>query len=104
ARTGPGRDPDRHHPAHARRRRRPHRRSRGRGGVSVTPMNGHAIAYWIVGKGLIGSLVRLFVDFRSYGTERVPRGGGAVLAMSHLSYLDPPVYGTSCPRRIVFMA
>jgi 1-acyl-sn-glycerol-3-phosphate acyltransferase len=67
-------------------------------------VNGHSIAYWTVGKGLIGGLVRLLVDFRSYGTERIPRTGGAVLAMSHLSYLDPPVYGTSCPRRIVFMA
>lgn len=65
----------------------------------------HAITYWTVGKGLIANvLVRSFVPLKVYGSERVPRQGGAVLAMSHLSYVDPAAYGAACPRRIVFMA
>lgn len=67
-------------------------------------MNAHGIVYWTVGKGVIANLGRAFVSFRDYGSERIPRAGGAVLALSHLSYLDPVVYGASCPRRIVFVA
>jgi 1-acyl-sn-glycerol-3-phosphate acyltransferase len=65
---------------------------------------GHALAYWTIGKGFIGSLVHLLVDLRVYGSERIPRTGGAVLAMSHLSYLDAPAYGVASSRRIVFLA
>jgi 1-acyl-sn-glycerol-3-phosphate acyltransferase len=63
------------------------------------------IVYWTVGKGLIANgFVRPFARLKVYGSERVPRHGGAVLAMNHFSYIDPPVYGAACPRRIVFMA
>ena len=65
----------------------------------------HAITYWTVGKGLIANvLVRSLVPLKVYGSERVPRQGGAVLAMNHLAYVDPAAYGAACPRRIVFMA
>jgi 1-acyl-sn-glycerol-3-phosphate acyltransferase len=65
---------------------------------------GVSLAYWTIGKGLIGALVHTLVDYRVYGRERIPLHGGAVLAMSHFSYVDPAVYGVSCPRRIVFVA
>jgi 1-acyl-sn-glycerol-3-phosphate acyltransferase len=64
----------------------------------------HGLVYWAIGKGVIGNLGHVLVSLRTYGRERVPRTGGAVLAMSHLSYLDPVVYGMSSPRRIVYMA
>jgi 1-acyl-sn-glycerol-3-phosphate acyltransferase len=65
----------------------------------------HSLAYWTIGKGLISNvLVRSLAPLKVYGGERVPRQGGAVLAMSHFSYIDPAVYGTACPRRIVFVA
>jgi len=64
----------------------------------------HSLVYWTVGKGLIGAVTRTLVDLKSYGEERVPREGGAVLAMNHMSYVDPAVFGTLCPRRIVFVA
>jgi 1-acyl-sn-glycerol-3-phosphate acyltransferase len=67
-------------------------------------VTGHAIAYWVLGKGVFANLGRLLSDFHHYGAERVPRAGGAVLAMSHFSYFDPVAYGISSPRRIVFMA
>lgn len=64
----------------------------------------HAIVYWTVGKGVIATLTRALSSLQVYGAERVPREGGAVLACNHFSYVDPPVVGAACPRRIVFAA
>lgn len=48
----------------------------------------------------------LFVIWRLrvYGREHVPRSGGLIVASNHISYLDPPVLGVACPRRISYMA
>ena len=67
-------------------------------------MSPEAIVYWGIGKALIGTATRVLVPLKAYGRERVPREGGAVLAMNHFSYVDPPAFGTLCPRRIVFVA
>jgi len=39
-----------------------------------------------------------------HGLQHVPKRGGFVLASNHVSYLDPPVVGVACPRRVAFMA
>jgi 1-acyl-sn-glycerol-3-phosphate acyltransferase len=62
------------------------------------------VVYWTIGKGLIGTATRILVPIRTYGRERVPREGGLVLAMNHFSYVDPPVFGVVCPRKVVFVA
>ena len=67
-------------------------------------MRYESLVYWTVGKGLIGGFTRAFVPLKVYARERVPREGGAVLAMNHFSYADPPAFGIACPRRIVFVA
>jgi 1-acyl-sn-glycerol-3-phosphate acyltransferase len=59
--------------------------------------------YYPVGKGFLGTLTRAAASIRTYGKERVPREGGAVLAMNHFNFIDIPVFGTICPRRIVFV-
>jgi 1-acyl-sn-glycerol-3-phosphate acyltransferase len=41
---------------------------------------------------------------RVHGTEHVPANGPLIVACNHVSYLDPPVLGTACPRRIQYMA
>jgi 1-acyl-sn-glycerol-3-phosphate acyltransferase len=64
----------------------------------------HDLVYWTIGKGILAGLTRAVVPLKSYGAERVPREGGCVLAMNHFSYVDPPTFGTLCPRRIVFVA
>ena len=64
----------------------------------------NSFVYWTIGKGLIGTFTRSQMRLRGYGRERVPREGGAVLAMNHFSYADPPAFGVVCPRRIVFVA
>lgn len=41
---------------------------------------------------------------QAHGTGNVPRSGPLIVACNHLSYLDPPVLGTACPRRLAYMA
>ena len=80
---------------------RPHRAARpGEGGR----MNGVDLVYWTVGKGILATATRVLVRIRSYGTERLPREGGCVLAVNHAAFIDIPVLGTVCPRRIAFVA
>ena len=62
------------------------------------------LSYWVIGKGLLGSITHALVPLKTYGKERVPREGGCILAMNHFSYVDPPAFGTVCPRRVVFVA
>lgn len=50
--------------------------------------------------GLFGTIWRM----RVYGTENVPKNGPLIVACNHVSYFDPPVLGTTCPRRIQYMA
>lgn len=59
---------------------------------------------WAVGRPTLGTIVRLMTLLRSYGAERVPQDGGVVLALNHFSWLDPPAFGATCPRNIVYMA
>jgi 1-acyl-sn-glycerol-3-phosphate acyltransferase len=66
-------------------------------------MNG-TDAFWAVGRVTIGGLVRLFAPLRVYGSERVPREGGVVLAFNHFHWLDPPAFGAASPRTVYFMA
>jgi 1-acyl-sn-glycerol-3-phosphate acyltransferase len=40
----------------------------------------------------------------SYGLERLPRTGGAVFAVNHLSAIDPPLVGSFSNRAIFYMA
>jgi 1-acyl-sn-glycerol-3-phosphate acyltransferase len=39
-----------------------------------------------------------------YGLERVPPEGGGVVAVNHLSAIDPPLIGSLSPRTIFYMA
>jgi len=41
---------------------------------------------------------------RAYGTGNVPADGPLIVACNHRSYLDPPMLGTYCPRRLAYMA
>ena len=66
-------------------------------------MNG-VDAVWVVGRLTISPLTKLFAPLRSYGSERIPMEGGVVLAMNHFHWLDPPAFGTVCPRTIHFLA
>jgi 1-acyl-sn-glycerol-3-phosphate acyltransferase len=61
-------------------------------------------AVWAVGRLTIQPLVKLVTPLRVYGTERMPREGGIVLALNHFSWLDPPAFGAASPRTIHYIA
>lgn len=66
-------------------------------------MNGTDLV-WGVGRLTIAPMLRTAVPLREYGTERVPREGGAVFAFNHFSWIDPPSFGASSPRTIHYVA
>jgi 1-acyl-sn-glycerol-3-phosphate acyltransferase len=66
--------------------------------LSITP------AAYLVSKTILWLFFRLGYGLEVFGAERVPKRGGVVVACNHLSYLDPPLLGTVCPRRLHFMA
>ena len=41
---------------------------------------------------------------RVFGARNVPAAGAVIVACNHISYFDPPLLGTACPRRIRYMA
>ena len=59
---------------------------------------------WAVGRTTLGTIVRLVAPLRIYGSDRVPREGGVVLALNHFSWLDPAAFGVGCPRNVFYMA
>ncbi len=67
-------------------------------------MDRYDIAYWGFGKTVLAAGVHVAASLKAYGLDRIPRQGGAVLAINHLHWIDVPALGALCPRRIVFMA
>ena len=61
-------------------------------------------AAWLVGRPVIGAVVRIFAPLRAYGLERVPRHGPVVLCFNHFSWLDPWAIGSVTPRTIYYVA
>lgn len=41
---------------------------------------------------------------RVKGRENIPEKGGCIVAGNHLSYLDPIVLASACPRKVCFLA
>jgi 1-acyl-sn-glycerol-3-phosphate acyltransferase len=52
----------------------------------------------------MGPLARFATRGRDYGRARVPRSGGAVLAINHLHWVDVPLVGAFSPRPIDYVA
>jgi 1-acyl-sn-glycerol-3-phosphate acyltransferase len=67
-------------------------------------MKREAILWWGIGKTVLAGATHAVASLRQYGEERVPREGGAVLAVNHAHWIDVPVVGALCPRRIVYLA
>ena len=67
---------------------------------------GDGVKYWFYAfsKFTIWLVVKCWCGLEVSGQHQVPRRGGCLLAVNHVSFLDPPVIGAACPRRVVFMA
>jgi len=59
---------------------------------------------WALSKLILFSLFRAKYGFHVTGQHHLPRRGPCIIAGNHTSFLDPPVLGTACPRRVTFMA
>jgi 1-acyl-sn-glycerol-3-phosphate acyltransferase len=59
---------------------------------------------WFFGKPLLGFPAAVATRLRSYGSERVPRSGGLVIAINHFSWIDIPVLGWATPRNLYYLA
>lgn len=46
----------------------------------------------------------LYLRWKVYNRERVPRTGPVIMAANHASFLDPPLVGTALPRPINYLA
>jgi 1-acyl-sn-glycerol-3-phosphate acyltransferase len=59
---------------------------------------------YAVSKFVLWLAFRARYGLRVRGQAHVPRTGAFIVAVNHLSYLDPPAIGAACPRRVRFMA
>jgi 1-acyl-sn-glycerol-3-phosphate acyltransferase len=61
-------------------------------------------AMWRLARVILQSWFAPMMRLRTYGVDRVPAAGGAVLAANHIAADDPVVLGMSSPRSIRYMA
>ena len=61
-------------------------------------------AFYDFAKATVRGAARVLWRAHVYGTENVPSSGPLIVACNHVSYLDPPLMGCLCPRRISYMA
>lgn len=59
---------------------------------------------WKFGRPALGLPTAVATRLRSYGTERIPRSGGLVIAINHFHWVDIPCIGWVCKRNIYFLA
>jgi len=65
---------------------------------------GPAERRWPFVRLLVSPATQWLAPSYSYGSDRVPAAGGAVLAANHLSAIDPTLVGSMCPRTVHYMA
>jgi 1-acyl-sn-glycerol-3-phosphate acyltransferase len=59
---------------------------------------------YALSKFILWVLFRFRYGLQVRGQEHVPRRGPFIVASNHISFLDPPLIGVACPRRLRFMA
>jgi 1-acyl-sn-glycerol-3-phosphate acyltransferase len=62
------------------------------------------VAFYDFAKSAVRGVARAVWRARVFGAENVPLDGPLIVACNHVSYLDPPLMGCLCPRRISYMA
>jgi 1-acyl-sn-glycerol-3-phosphate acyltransferase len=61
-------------------------------------------AFYDFAKAFVRGTARVVWRARVFGADNVPVHGPLIVACNHVSYLDPPLMGCLCPRRISYMA
>lgn len=62
----------------------------------------HGFLYRLV-CNIIYLILRIFYKIEVRGVENIP-DGPAIIAPNHISYLDPPIVGSTCPKEIHYLA
>ncbi|WP_138416928.1 lysophospholipid acyltransferase family protein [Aquibacillus sediminis] len=55
-------------------------------------------------KFVVGTILKPLYRIKVIGKENIPSQGPVIICSNHISNLDPPVVGITCPRDIYFMA
>jgi 1-acyl-sn-glycerol-3-phosphate acyltransferase len=66
-------------------------------------VNSHDVA-WLLGRPILGGPTAIGTRLRSYGTERIPRSGGLVVAVNHFHWIDISCVGWVCKRNLYYLA
>jgi 1-acyl-sn-glycerol-3-phosphate acyltransferase len=66
-------------------------------------VNSHDVA-WLLGRPILGGSTALGTRLRSYGSERIPRSGGLVIAVNHFHWIDISCVGWVCKRNLYYLA
>jgi 1-acyl-sn-glycerol-3-phosphate acyltransferase len=53
---------------------------------------------------IIRTILWMYGGVEVRGKENVPAAGGVLVAVNHISYIDPPLIGSVAPRQACFMA
>ena len=66
----------------------------------------NSMTHWFYGfcKIVLWIFFRVRYGLQVRGQDQVPARGAFILASNHISYLDPPLLGAACGRRLSFMA
>jgi 1-acyl-sn-glycerol-3-phosphate acyltransferase len=61
-------------------------------------------ALWPFGRYTLGALAAGAARLRVYGKERVPKSGGFIVALNHVSWIDIPLFAYANPRNTYYIA
>lgn len=61
-------------------------------------------AAWPFGRYSLGGLAAVASRLRVYGADRIPREGGIVVALNHMSWIDIPLFAFANPRNTYYIA
>lgn len=59
---------------------------------------------YMFAKTVVSGILKPLYRIETKGIEHLPKSGGVLLCANHISNLDPPVVGITCPRPVFFMA
>lgn len=62
------------------------------------------MTFYQFARSVVNSVLKPLYRIEVKGRENFPKDGGVILCTNHISNLDPPVVGITCPRPVSFMA
>ncbi|MFB1050479.1 lysophospholipid acyltransferase family protein [Paraliobacillus sp. JSM ZJ581] len=62
------------------------------------------MSFYRFARSVVYIILRPIYRFNVIGKENIPKKGPVIICSNHISNLDPPVVGITCPRDIYFMA